>query len=95
MKILHLTLKKVWFDMIANGVKREEYREVKPYWRKRLEKKNDVVHFRNGYLPTSPVVTVELHEVLIGFGAVEWGAPKNQKVYILRLGNVLDYNEYN
>ena len=32
MKILHLTLKKKWFDMIASGEKKEEYREIKPYW---------------------------------------------------------------
>lgn len=35
-KILHLTLKKKWFDMIALGEKKEEYREIKPYWVKRL-----------------------------------------------------------
>jgi hypothetical protein len=32
MKILHLTLKKKWFDMIASGEKKEEYREIGPYW---------------------------------------------------------------
>lgn len=36
MKILHLTLKKKWFDMTESGVKKEEYREIKPYWIKRL-----------------------------------------------------------
>lgn len=36
MKILHLTLKKKWFDMIASGEKKEEYREIKPYWTNRL-----------------------------------------------------------
>lgn len=36
MKILHLTLKKKWFDMIASGEKKEEYREVKQYWVSRL-----------------------------------------------------------
>lgn len=35
-KILHLTLKKKWFDMILSGVKKEEYREVKAYWVDRL-----------------------------------------------------------
>lgn len=35
-KILNLTLKKKWFDMIASGEKKEEYREIKPYWVKRL-----------------------------------------------------------
>lgn len=35
-KTLHLTLKKKWFDMILSGEKKEEYREIKPYWIKRL-----------------------------------------------------------
>jgi len=35
-KILHLTLKKRWFDMILSGEKKEEYRELKPYWISRL-----------------------------------------------------------
>ena len=30
--MLHLTLKKQWFDIIANGEKKEEYRECKEYW---------------------------------------------------------------
>lgn len=36
MKTLTLSLKKKWFDMIKSGVKKEEYREIKPYWKKRL-----------------------------------------------------------
>ena len=36
MKVLHLTLKKKWFDMILSGEKREEYREIKSYWIRRL-----------------------------------------------------------
>lgn len=35
-KILHLTLKKKWFDMILSGVKKEEYREIKDYWARRF-----------------------------------------------------------
>jgi hypothetical protein len=35
-KILHLTLKKKWFDMIASGEKKEEYRDLKVYWANRL-----------------------------------------------------------
>lgn len=90
MRILHLTLKKQWFDMIADGEKREEYREMKPYWHKRLVgKQYDAVRFRNGYAPTSPTVTVELREVLIELCIIKWGAPEGKKVYILRLGNIL------
>ncbi len=36
MKTLTLSLKKQWFDLIKAGVKTEEYREIKPYWEKRL-----------------------------------------------------------
>lgn len=36
MKTLHLTLKKKWFDMILSGKKKEEYREIKQYWNKRI-----------------------------------------------------------
>ncbi len=50
MKVLHLNLKKKWFDMIASGEKTEEYREIKPYWNTRLYGKEfDLVKFRNGY----------------------------------------------
>lgn len=36
MRILHLTLKRKWFDRIACGDKKEEYRDIKPYWVNRL-----------------------------------------------------------
>lgn len=35
-KILHLNLKKKWFDMIVSGEKKEEYREITGYWVQRL-----------------------------------------------------------
>jgi len=36
MKILHLPIKKHWFDMIKSGEKKEEYREIKDYWENRF-----------------------------------------------------------
>jgi len=36
MKTLKLTLNKQWFDLIEQGVKKEEYREVKRFWIVRL-----------------------------------------------------------
>jgi hypothetical protein len=36
-KVLHLTLKSQWFDMIESGQKKEEYRELKMYWATRLQ----------------------------------------------------------
>ena len=56
-KTLHLVLKRKWWDMIANGEKKEEYREVCHYWATRLLKKqytlcsyehNDVCNFELG-----------------------------------------------
>lgn len=35
-KVLTLTISKQWFDMIADDKKKEEYREIKPYWVARL-----------------------------------------------------------
>jgi len=89
-RVLYLTLKKKWFDMIASGEKREEYREMKPYWHKRLcNKEYDVIHFRNGYNKDSPTMIVELKEICHSLGIVEWGAPEAKPVYILRLGAIL------
>lgn len=36
--MLILPIKKKWFDMIKAGEKKEEYREIKPYWASRLFK---------------------------------------------------------
>jgi len=36
MKILHLTLERKWFDLIAKGEKKTEYRDYKPHWQSRL-----------------------------------------------------------
>jgi hypothetical protein len=58
---LHLTLKKNWFDLILSGEKKEEYREIKPYWEKRLiGKKYDRIIFRNGYGDNVPWFAIEL-----------------------------------
>ena len=35
-KTLHLVLKRKWFDMIRSGEKKEEYREPRYYWYRRL-----------------------------------------------------------
>lgn len=35
-KVLNLSLTKEWYEKVASGEKTEEYREIKPYWIKRL-----------------------------------------------------------
>ena len=64
-KVLHLTLMKKWFDQIQAGTKKVEYREIKPYWTKRLfdeagnSVKYDLIHFKNGYSKDCPEMKVE------------------------------------
>jgi len=36
MKTLRLPLKTKWFEMSKAGIKKEDYREINPYWYKRL-----------------------------------------------------------
>lgn len=91
MATLHLTLKKKWFDLIRSGVKTEEYREMKPYWDRRLMagKEFDTVTFKNGYQKNAPTFVIELKEIGSGLGVVEWGAPEADPVYILKLGAII------
>ena len=88
MKILHLTLKKKWFDMIASGVKTEEYRDIKPYFDVRLNKSFDVVRFKHGYNKDAPKIDVELIEITTGKGRPEWGGT-GEDVYIIKLGEII------
>lgn len=84
-----MTLKKKWFKMILAGEKKEEYREIKPYWDIRLKNKNyDYILFKNGYSKNSPSFLIELKNIKIGKGKPEWGACQN-KVYILSLGKII------
>lgn len=79
-KILHLTLLKKWFDLIANGEKIDEYRDLKPYWEARLENRAyDEVHFRNGYARGAPFMRVECK-----------GIKKEKTRYVISLGKILE-----
>jgi hypothetical protein len=77
--ILYLTLEREWFGDIVRGVKNEEYRELKDYWKKRLEGRTyDIVRFRNGYAADAPVMDVEF-----------LGVDIRQDCYAIRLGKIL------
>lgn len=98
MRILHLTLRKKWFDLIACGKKREELREDKPYWQKRLVddcgygRTFDIVRFRNGYGEGSPTMDVEF--LRISFTGPNFYTPKHGEaiignIIVIHLGKVL------
>lgn len=98
MKILHLTLKKRWFDLILSGEKKEEYREIKEYWAKRLShdqelnnlKSFDFIEFTNGYSKMARKMVVEFKGMEMGKGKAEWGATKDEFYFVIKLGEITD-----
>ncbi len=97
--MLILPIKKKWFDMIKSGEKKEEYREIKPYYSKRFGFEDDeelrlhtiqtakTVRFRNGYSKTSPTIECEV-VITKGLGKPEWGAEPNKLYYVLKILSV-------
>lgn len=60
MKTLFVTIKRTYFDQIASGEKKKEYRLQTPYWEKKLIDRNyDSIIFQAGYSKTAPRMTVE------------------------------------
>lgn len=93
MSTLRLTLKKKWFDMIASGEKKEEYREIKPYWIKRFIWNNDSDNISNEQIinqlnnpKTNDYFDTEWVEIRWDFSRVEFrnGYSKNAPKITLR-----------
>ena len=98
--MLVLPIKKKWFDMIVSGEKKEEYREIKPYYDKRLLNYFEYtdygtfivinpyitkpIIFRNGYSKNSPQIKC-LCSLDMRIGKEEWRSGGWQK--ILRVNN--------
>ena len=86
MLILHLH--RPWFEAIAMGYKRYEFREVTPYWKKRLEgREYDQVLLHNGYHPTDPMLVMAYE----GYEQVEVAG---RPYYKLQLGAVHEVRNY-
>lgn len=49
MRVLKVAVRKEYFLEIQSGKKKEEYREIKEYWIKRLSKKYDEIWITLGY----------------------------------------------
>jgi hypothetical protein len=82
--ILHLTLEREWFDDIVKGIKHEEFRDLKDYWKTRLEgREYDIVRFRNGYAVDAPEMDVEF-----------LGVDKRSNCYAIRLGKILSLRRW-
>lgn len=92
LRVLRLTLKRRWFDMIAAGIKRDEYRVPSDWILSRLiGKQYDVVEFSNGYGKHVPKVVVQYRGWHRNQGRVkpEWGGIPGQRYVVIRLGSVL------
>jgi len=95
-KVLHLTLHRLWFDAIAKGEKREEFRQIKPYWTNRFIKdglaiKYDEIHFKNGYAKDAPFMRVEW-KGLSDTHSSPFG--ENVNVYAIKLGKIVEIKNW-
>ena len=99
--MLTLPIKKKWLDMILSGEKKEEYREIKPYWTTRFAKafefENGVptgngtqeIILRNGYGADVPCVKV-LCSLQVKTGNPEWGAELGVLYYVLKIQRITE-----
>lgn len=99
-KILDLPLKAKWYEMQESGEKTEEYREIKPYWCKRILGLDEPIvgehysnegcnifgytHVRFRYGYTQRTFTHKIDSITIGYGNPAWGAPTDREVFIIK-----------
>lgn len=92
---LRLPITGKWYDMILSGVKKEEYRDIKPYYKSRLQnldgtfKQFKYVEFVNGYGHRCPRAKFECLGITEGLGNIDWGAPF-VFCYIISIGNLIE-----
>lgn len=99
--ILSLVLKGKWYDMIASGEKREEYRDDKPYWNTRISrwfnegmaKVHHVVAFSRGYARPTMFFRVDaLTRVPRRTNYLVWGEPTSSH-WVIGLGERVELEE--
>lgn len=84
MTILHLNLKKEWFEKIKSGEKTIEYREFKQYWYTRLNNRYyDIIIFKNGYQKNAPEIKSEWIKTEIIKNGIETDLKINKPVFAI------------
>lgn len=90
--ILPLVLKGKWYDMIASGIKKEEYRDYKPFWINRLIRfynktwdKKHIVSFSLGYKKADMFFEINCVYRYNKSDHPEWGEPETPH-YVIKLG---------
>lgn len=85
---LLLRLKRKWFDAIAAGFKKAEYRKCTEYWRSRIEKQShSSICFINGYGQMRP-------SLLVQYLGWDTQMVNGDLHYVLKLGNVMRMENY-
>ncbi|MFT3994770.1 MAG: hypothetical protein QM660_10710 [Dysgonomonas sp.] len=96
--ILHLNLTSKRYDMIEKGIKKEEYRDIKPFYSRIFNDSGNIkikgryyhptdiiVCFSNGYAKDRKQMFWTLKSMRVTFGNPEWGASKIDQYYTLFL----------
>ena len=102
--MLTLPIKKKWFDMIVSGEKKEEYREIKPYYDSRFFHliAKEIIPEKEYSLKIETITKVKFRngysknspsivcnvEITTGYGKAEWGAEPNKEYFILKILSV-------
>lgn len=96
MEKLFLIIAEPWFSMIQAGEKKEEYREIKPYYQVRFTspesgrncrgynfKKFSTLILRNGYQKNAKTLVLKNPKIRIGTGRPEWGAVPGVNYFVI------------
>lgn len=102
--MLTLPIKKKWFDMILSGDKKEEYREIKPYYTSRFYGRAYEYNVKKGFMKeyegkyktilfrngySKSSPTLKANCVITkGYGKPELGAEPNKEYYVLKILSV-------
>lgn len=88
MDTITTTLDREWFAEIVDRKKKVEYREIKPYWTKRLSRVKTPFRLvlRNGMNPPVPVVTVRIDRIVPN---PKRKGRRQKRSYSLHIGRVL------
>lgn len=90
--VRHLVLKGKWFDMIKSGKKREEYRELTPYWLFMIPYWSifDTIVFHKGY--SNETIQYKITDLNIDYGNPDLGAPLDREVFVIKFCDIKQLN---
>lgn len=84
--VLRLPVNEYWYNLIKDGELTHDYREIKPYWEKRLEDKTyDVVEFYHRFKSEIPPMRFKFEWIKKG-RLVNY----NMDVYIIKFGEMIE-----